>query len=232
MRSFPARSFRAPVVAATLAAVIGSAVSVAAAQGPPAQLHRDIGMALGQQGRYVEAVDNFRKAIRLDPELADAYTGLGMALMSLRRYEEALEAFRAVEREEPSSARARYDVGLALSGLERHDDAVASFREALRLDSTYVEARVALLATLGRLGRHDEALRVLEKLTGRRDEGAAAGRQGLSAALSGRHVDAIAHWTRALRADPAYFEQRPAEKKLYLQSLDVVDAQKRSSPRD
>ena len=202
----------------------------ATAQALPPELYRDIALVQAGQGRHAEAVENFRRAIALEPSFTEAHTGLGIALIRLRRYDEALVVLRTVEQAQPRSARARYDVGLALTALERHDEASARYADALALDPAHREARLALLATLGRLGRPDEALAVLARSGASRDEGSVFGGKALAAAIGGRHADAAALWRRALRADPAYFEQRPAERTLYVRSLSISGVLARMTP--
>lgn len=48
-----------------------------------------------QTGRYEEAVAEYREAVRLDPEDADALVKLGLLLRELGRDEEANRAFQS-----------------------------------------------------------------------------------------------------------------------------------------
>jgi Tfp pilus assembly protein PilF len=64
------------------------------------------------QTRYVEAALAYREALRLNPQLADAYNGLGVTYAEQGRYGEAVEALRtAVERRSPSNLGACTQLG-------------------------------------------------------------------------------------------------------------------------
>lgn len=56
------------------------------------------GVILSQRGRCSEAVDEFRKALDIDPGMADAYLELGRCYRSLQQYDEALEALETARR--------------------------------------------------------------------------------------------------------------------------------------
>jgi Flp pilus assembly protein TadD len=51
------------------------------------------GIALGNQGKYDEAIKCFNEAIRLDPKEVDAWNNKGVALKALGRTDEAGPAF-------------------------------------------------------------------------------------------------------------------------------------------
>ncbi len=54
------------------------------------------GWANHVNGEHADSETNFRRALVLDPQSAEAYYGLGMALKSLQQFQPALEAFEKV----------------------------------------------------------------------------------------------------------------------------------------
>src|SRR6185295_15520575 len=71
-------------------------------------------------------------------------------------------------------------------------------------------AGMALVA----LDRREEALRSLQEATRLSpDDAAIWGEAAAVAADLGRTADALASWDRAMRADPRFFDRRPAERK-------------------
>jgi len=117
-----------------------------------AQGRVEAGKKLAVQKHDEQAIREFREAIRLDPDLAEAHCLLGVALMGvavgvgagkevdLRRFEEAVTAFREAIRLRPADARAHGHLGEALNILERHPEAVAALEESKRLDPAYFAA--------------------------------------------------------------------------------------------
>ena len=56
--------------------------------------HIHLGIALSEQGRLDEAIDEFREAIRLKKDFAPAHNNLGIALGGKGRLDEAIDEFR------------------------------------------------------------------------------------------------------------------------------------------
>ena len=56
--------------------------------------HNNLGVALRDQGKLEEAVAEFRTAIRLNPDYAEAHYNLGFALHSQGKLEEAVAEYR------------------------------------------------------------------------------------------------------------------------------------------
>ena len=63
-----------------------------------AEVHRQRAAVLEARGRYDEAIDAYREALRCDPEAADAQLRIGLLLRELGRDEEANQAFAAADK--------------------------------------------------------------------------------------------------------------------------------------
>jgi tetratricopeptide (TPR) repeat protein len=61
-------------------------------------------VAYGKLGRYTEAIEAFKQAIRINPDYADAYFNLGVVYVKLGRYTEAIETFKQAIRINPDFA--------------------------------------------------------------------------------------------------------------------------------
>ena len=118
-----------------------------------AEAHSNLGNALVELGRFIEAEASCREAIRFKPTFAQAHGNLGVVLHALGRFSEAeascLEAIRLA----PDYARAHYNLGNALKELGRLIDAEASYREAIRLKPDFADAHYNLCHALEDLGR-------------------------------------------------------------------------------
>jgi len=141
---------------------------------------------LSSRGRNEEAVPLAREAVRLAPNLADAYNTLGAVLF-----------LTAAEGRADSSARL--------------NEAIGAFAQALALEPGHVDALYNGAAALGAAGRHEEEARyyarILEQEPDAVDAEVGLGRSLL---LLGRPGEAEAHLREALRRAPGRADAREA----------------------
>src|SRR2546426_703315 len=104
-----------------------------------AEQYTQEGNAYAKEKQYDKAVDSFRLAIKLNPNLATAYFGLGSAYASMGRLSDALEPMRIAVRLDPGNPLAHLNLGRALASFRRFDDGLAEMNEAKRLspDNAY-----------------------------------------------------------------------------------------------
>ena len=116
------------------------------------------GTFLGLSDISLKAVEMARKAIALNPKLADAHRWLGFALMSVDQYEEAISSIQVAAQLEPGDANVysslgraywvgRGDLDAGISNLER--------AAAINPDLGYAHLQLGLLYALR--GEHDAA---------------------------------------------------------------------------
>ena len=115
-------------------------------------------MLLVQTGRVGEAVAQFEKAAKLQPDFAAARANLGGALANLGRLDEALVQLRQALASDAAYAPAHYHLGLVLSRQGDSQGAMREWRSALSLDPKYAEAHISLGDALDAQGRTAEAL--------------------------------------------------------------------------
>ncbi len=95
---------------------------------------------LFEEGKWREALDTYKIAVRLDANYAPAYGGLGDAYFKTGKWEEGLAAYQEQVRLDPNNARAQNDLGYAYNALGRHGEAFPPLVKATSLDPNYAEA--------------------------------------------------------------------------------------------
>ena len=116
-----------------------------------------------RQRRWPEAERAFRRALDVDPDMAEAHYGLSVALPRQTLVEEGIDhALLAVglRHEFPE---AHFQLGALLSRLGWYERAVQAFEISLRMRPGFVLAHRYLSRIYGRIGRSDAANRHREE---------------------------------------------------------------------
>jgi superkiller protein 3 len=123
----------------------------------------DIGVTLLEHGEWKKAIEYFQRAIRLEPNNADAYYNLGNAFADAKRNEDAAAAYRKALELSPAFAEAHDNLGTLLFTLGQLNEAAQHFQEAIRLQPEHLATYDNLGMTLAQQGRFDEAIQVYRK---------------------------------------------------------------------
>ncbi len=119
------------------------------------------------QGRYGEAVSEYRKAIALNPAAPNLHFRLGRALLLAGHEEAALEQARAEFAAElklsPEDAACEFQLGQISQVQGKGEEASSHFRAALALAPDFPEALVALGRLESQAQRYSEAIAFLER---------------------------------------------------------------------
>lgn len=119
------------------------------------------------QGRYGEAVAEYRKAIAKNPVALNLHFRLGRALLLESHAPAALEAaqkeFEAELKLNPSDAAAEYEIGQILTAREKAAEAAPHFARAAEISPDFPEALVALAKTHMNAKRYSDAIPLLER---------------------------------------------------------------------
>ncbi len=106
------------------------------------------GIVLSDEKNFDSAIENYKKAINLDPKFASAYFNLGIALTikTSPDYDGAIESFKKAIDCDPNDASAYNNLGVALirNSAPDYDGAIKSFKKAIDLDPNHAHAYESL----------------------------------------------------------------------------------------
>jgi len=108
-------------------------------------------------GRFVEAAEVLRKAVRLDRDSPRPQLMLAYALWQAGQRGEAILGLRRLAERAPGNADAWFNLGNFYRAERRLDEALAAFRRAVRLQPGNAAAQVNLIYVLVQAGRFEDA---------------------------------------------------------------------------
>lgn len=109
----------------------------------------NFGNTLLQQGRYDEAIEQYRQALEKKPDLAEAHVDWGIALKEKGDPAGAVTQYLEALKIDPDLPDAHYNLGIALAEQGRGDRAAQAFRRALELRPGFAAAEAALRSLQG-----------------------------------------------------------------------------------
>jgi tetratricopeptide (TPR) repeat protein len=122
-----------------------------------ADAHRVLGLLLGRKGAGSgEVAAEFREAIRLRPDFAEAYNDLGLVLTQSDDDEAAMTAFREAIRVRPNYADAHANLGAALIPTDG-EQAIRELEKAVALEPASVKAQFNLATAYGASPKYGSA---------------------------------------------------------------------------
>ncbi len=156
-----------------------------------------------------DAIQIERRALSIDPDLADAHSWLGVALLALGRVDEAMVSMREAIRLEPDNGQAHQTLARAYwVGKGDFASAIPEFERAIQLnpDAGYSYLQLGLLlAWEGQYARAEEICKRAVELQDQYISGNAGlqvvganGRLGYVYYLQGRYDDALREYERGL----------------------------------
>ncbi|HKQ76914.1 MAG TPA: tetratricopeptide repeat protein [Blastocatellia bacterium] len=141
--------------------VIAASVAFQQTQDASAIFNRAV--QLQQQGKLTEAADEYRAALKLKPDYAEAHANLGAVLARLGKYDEAVAAYESALKLAPHLTPILLNLGIAHYRAGKFDQAVAVFQRFLEQRPDVTQARQLYGLSLAALGRDEEAVKQLEQ---------------------------------------------------------------------
>lgn len=130
-----------------------------------AALYSNLGVRLFELGRIDEAIDNYRKALAIDPQIYEARNNLGRAYLAQGRTGDAEKEMIATQREFPGDYIANYNLGMFLAQHGRNEDALPFLKIALEIRPDHPAVLSNTAAVLMQTGRFAEAEPLLRRVT-------------------------------------------------------------------
>jgi serine/threonine-protein kinase len=170
----------------------------------------EMGNALCDQSKEVEAIGYYRTALALRPEAASLRYALGDLYLSLQRWDAAIAEYEQAGSLDPENAWCHNRLGFTLAWKGgRDDDAIAHFRKAIRIDANNGWSHYFLAIAFENKGCLNEAsdeFREAARLLSEKRTESNKRRRDLLVAL-GRGTDARAAWQEELATNPPEHDQ-------------------------
>jgi len=174
-----------------------------------ARPYNNLGVALADRGRHEEAIQNYHKALEIDPHYQDPVENIGLSLAEQGKMEESIAYFLKALEMDPKNYKTLNNLGASLIVLERRQEAIQSLSESLRLNPYYAQAHNNLGVALSQEGRLEEAIEHFSTAVQLNPEYVQAlNSLGIVLADQGRHAEAIEQFSAALKVNPGNVKVR------------------------
>lgn len=198
------RPFR--LLAASAAAVLMTVVANwprETAEARRAITENNLGTALQEDGRPMEAVERYKRALAFDATYTPALNNLGTALRAAGRVDEAVATYGQALAQNADAAGVHYNLANALMAQGKTAAAIAEFRQALDANPRLVDAHNNLGQALAAEGKLDDAIASFRRAIDVDDRSAVAhGNLGNALASRGALDEAVVHLRRAIALAP------------------------------
>jgi tetratricopeptide (TPR) repeat protein len=165
--------------------------------------HQNAASKLRKEGKYKEAIEEYNKALSIDPKFALAYTGRGVAYHILGQHESAIEDHSEAIRINPNDALFYYNRGRSFQELSKHRQAIENFDEGIRINPNDAKLYYSRGFSFQKLSKHQQAIEDFKHAI-RLNPGYALAynARGVSFHSQGKYEIAIKDFKQALRIDP------------------------------
>jgi tetratricopeptide (TPR) repeat protein len=158
-------------------------------------------------GKSAEALENYDRALVLQPRHAEALSNRGNTLKALKRFDEALDSFDKALAVQPDYPAALSNRGAVLFELARYEEALATYDRSLAIRPDQVVALYNRGGALQKLGRCEDAIASYDRaLAINPGLVEAHANRGNSLNALHRYDDALASFDRALALRPDLVE--------------------------
>jgi tetratricopeptide (TPR) repeat protein len=170
---------------------------------PNLRIEYNLGMALGDSGKYDEAAAHFEKALQIDPNFYDALVGMGVTRVYQGRLPEAIQYFQTAIYSQPDLPKAHVQLAQALWKQNRDQAALEEMQRASQSAPHDAEILGDLGLALELAGRIPEAIEQLrEALRLNPNSAEIHNNLGLALLASGKARESIPEFEMALRLKP------------------------------
>jgi tetratricopeptide (TPR) repeat protein len=116
------------------------------------------GLELAEQGDYVDAIQQFKESLAIEPDFIDAVYNLGVTYQKISQYDRAREQFEDAVRLRPEDPEYRFARGTCFFHLDRFGPAAADFEKVMTLDPSHTKALYSLAVCCEKQGEKVKAI--------------------------------------------------------------------------
>lgn len=164
------------------------------------------GNALAGQNKFKDAVVYFRKALEIDPTIAELHFNVGILLTNLNRTDEAITSYKKAVSLKPSLTDVHYNLGTALQSQGKFAQAAISYQKAVDLEPGFFEAIVNLGVVLQEQGLLAHAIEMYQRALTIQKDAKVYFNMGTALKNEGKLEAAIESYNQALALKPDYAE--------------------------
>ena len=166
-----------------------------------------LGVIAHQTGKHDIAIEQIRRAIAINPSVAEFHNNLGEAYRALHQFAEAELHYRKALSLNPAYAEPHCNLGAVRIAQGQLGKAVDCFRQALTIKPDYAEAHTDLGSVLQIGGHLDEAVACFRRaLSIKPDDTQTHMKLGIVLKSQGRFVEAMAHFHQVTMLKPSVAE--------------------------
>ena len=190
-----------------------------------AKQHFDYGLALQKEGRWEDAEEQYKIALRFNPAAPKPHMNLAVVLAQQSKFDEAASQMEQALRLQPNDGEFHLSYANLLQRLGRGDEAGAQFEAAARLLPDSAEAHYNYALILGSAGKEGDALSELRRAVQLKPNYLEAQLKLADVLFAkGDLEEAKMHYTTALRADPKLAVAHNSLGRLYLTQGQISQA--------
>lgn len=166
-----------------------------------------LGVIKGIKKQYLEALELFKKALRIDSNNSFLNFNIAKAFSEIGEYEKALKFHLNTTKLDPQFPDGWFNYGMCLSNLHKPQESVDSFNKALALNPEYVEAWFNRGNSLLKLKQHETAIASYDKAISIKPDFAEAWyNRGNALSELTQFETALASYDQAINITPNYAE--------------------------
>lgn len=99
-----------------------------------------LGLVFLKRNLFDEAIVEFKRAIEIDPEFAEAYNNFGYTFLKRNSYQDAIDAFAKGIEKDGSYADLHNNLGFAYFRINKYQEAINELNKALEINEDYIVA--------------------------------------------------------------------------------------------
>jgi len=173
-----------------------------------AEAYYNRGLAYTKLNQHEQAMEDYDRAIALNPNFAEAYYNRGNAYAKLNQPERAIKDYDRAIALNPNDAAAYNNRGLAYAELNQLERAIKDYDRAIELNPALAEAYNNRGNAYAKLNQHERAIKDYDKAIELNPNYATKAyyNRGLAYAKLNQHERAIEDYEKAIELNPNYAE--------------------------